>query len=107
DLVKAYVVDVIRKDWKTRNLGLMMSTLVLAQQFNANLDREIERQGYARGTFVRPLGKAWVIDPRMLANGAANYGPLQGAFAGGAHDERHYDYSQLFVDCIKVLARRI
>ena len=107
DLVKAYVVDVLHKDWKTTNLGLMMSTLIVAQQFNANLDREIERRGYPADAFVRPLGKNWVIDERGLANGAANYGPLQGTFAGGKHNAQHYDYSQLFVDCIKVLARRI
>jgi lysophospholipase L1-like esterase len=107
DLVKAYVVGVRHKGWKSANLGLLMSTLIMAQQFNANLDREIERRGYPRDAFVRPLGKAWVLDPRMLANGAANYGPLQGEFPGGTHNGQHYDYSQLFVDCIKVLARRI
>ena len=115
DLVKAFVEKAGVNKWPDQKLVLLMQSLVMSKQLNANITREVEVRGFdLTNQVIRSLGKNWVIDPIMVNNGAANYGwyklngeKHQGVYAGGQHNAEHYDYSQLFCDCPKVVAKKL
>jgi len=92
--------------------GLPLDALELVLTLNDDVDRAIVGAGLGPDALVRPLGKTWIVHPRIVEIGAVNYGwhtkagkPIQSV--GGRHDANHTDYSQLAHDLVSRSARRI
>ncbi len=76
----------------------MMTSVDFSQRFSAGIDRQLKALPHE--SVIAGPWKYWILHPRIVENGAVNYGgfdvsgsPIQ--TVGGRHDATHYDYSQL------------
>jgi hypothetical protein len=92
--------------------GIPLDSLELVLMLNDNVDRAIAAAGLGPDALVRPLGKTWIVHPRITVKGAVNYGWHTRAGSvlqspGARHDPDHVDYSQLAQDLVSRSARDI
>src|SRR5262245_63045375 len=76
--------------------GASMMTMQYCVLHNKNVDKA----PLPEGALVADVGKDWILHERLVEKGAVNYGWRQGnskpiQSIGGAHDQFHYDYSQV------------